>query len=44
MAKQIKLEFKSEGFREILCGGGVQSAVSSAAEQIRSMATSNSAG
>lgn len=44
MAKQIKLEFKSEGFREILCGGGVQSAVSSAAEQIRARATANIAG
>ena len=44
MAKQIKLEFKSEGFREILCGGGVQSAVSSAAEQIRARANANIAG
>ena len=44
MAKQIKLEFKSEGFRAILCGVGVQSAVSNAAEQISARASANIAG
>ena len=38
---QIKIEFKSEGFHEILCGGGVQGAVSSAAEGIQSRANAN---
>lgn len=38
MGKQWKLEFKSDGFKEILCGSGVQGAVESAASQIQAKA------
>lgn len=44
MAKQIKLEFKSEGFRQILTGSGVQSVVQSAADRIRANANAGIAG
>lgn len=37
---KIKIEFISEGFREILCSGGVQSTVASAAAQVQSRANS----
>ncbi len=41
MAKQIKLEFKSEGFRQILTGSGVQGVVQSATEKICANANAN---
>lgn len=44
MAKQIRLEFNSDGFREILTGAGVQSAVSEATQKIQAQANANAAG
>ena len=44
MAKQIRIEFNSEGFREILTGAGVQSAVSEATKKIQAQANANAAG
>ena len=44
MAKQIRIEFNSEGFREILTGAGVQSAVSEATQKIQAQANANAAG
>ena len=44
MAKQIRLEFNSEGFREILTGAGVQSVVSEATQKIQAQANANAAG
>ena len=38
MATQIKLEFDSNGFREILCGSGVGSLVDSKAREYASRA------
>lgn len=44
MAKQIKLEFNSDGFKEILTGAGVQSLVSEATQKIQTQANANAAG
>lgn len=44
MAKQIRLEFNSDGFREILTGTGVQSVVSEATQKIQAQANANAAG
>ena len=44
MATQIKLEFKSEGFRQILMGSGVQGVVQNATEQIRANANAGITG
>lgn len=44
MATQIRLQFISEGFKEILTGAGVQSAVSEAAQAIQARANVNAAG
>lgn len=44
MAKQIRIEFNSEGFREILTGAGVQNAVSEATQKIQAQANANAAG
>lgn len=44
MAKQIKLEFIGEGFRQILTGDGVQSVVQSAADRICVQANANLTG
>ena len=41
MGQQIKIKFRSEGFREILCSSGVQNVVSAATEQIRARADGN---
>ena len=41
MGQQIKIKFISSGFKEILCSGGVQSAVTQAAENICSRANAN---
>ncbi len=39
--QQMKIEFKSEGFRAILNGGGVQGAVAAATENIQAKANAN---
>lgn len=44
MAKQIRLEFNSDGFREILTGAGVQSVVSETTQKIQAQANANAAG
>ena len=44
MVKQIRIEFNSEGFREILTGAGVQSSVSEATKKIQAQANANAAG
>ncbi len=44
MAKQIKLKFISEGFRQILTGSGVQSVVQSATDRIRTNANAGITG
>lgn len=44
MATQISLRFNSDGFREILTGAGVQSAVSEATQKIQAQANANAAG
>lgn len=44
MAKQIRLEFISEGFKEILTGAGVQNLVSEATQKIQAQANANAAG
>ena len=44
MAKQIRIKFNSDGFREILTGAGVQSAVSEATQKIQAQANANAAG
>jgi hypothetical protein len=44
MATQIRLQFISEGFKEILTGAGVQSAVSKATQAIQARANANAAG
>ena len=44
MAKQIRLEFLSEGFKEILTGAGVQSVVSETTQKIQAQANANAAG
>lgn len=41
MSKQIKIEFISAGFREILLSDGVKGLVDSAAEEIKDRANSN---
>ena len=41
MATQTKIEFKSEGFRQILMGAGVKNVVQSATDQIRANANAN---
>lgn len=41
MSKQMTIKFKSEGFREILNGGGVQGAVAAAASDIQARANAN---
>lgn len=41
MAKEIEIEFFSEGFAQILTSGGVMGAVQSATENIRSRANAN---
>lgn len=41
MAKQTHIKFISEGFEEILCSGGVQEAVTEAAETIQARANGN---
>jgi hypothetical protein len=43
MATQIRLQFISEGFKEILTGAGVQSAVREAARAIQARANANAA-
>jgi len=43
MAKQIEIEFFSEGFAEILTSGGTMGAVQGATERIRSRANANNA-
>lgn len=35
MSSQLRLEFNSDGFREILCGDGVKGMVDSATEKIK---------
>lgn len=44
MAKQIRLEFLSDGFKEILTGAGVQNLVSEATQKIQAQANANAAG
>lgn len=44
MAKQIRLEFNSDGFREILTGAGVHGLVDEATQKIQSQANANAAG
>lgn len=44
MAKQIRLEFISQGFRDILLGEGVKSVVQSATDKIKKNADANIAG
>ena len=44
MAKQIRLEFLSEGFKEILTGAGVQNLVAEATQKIQAQANANAAG
>ena len=44
MAKQIRLEFISEGFKEILTGAGVQNLVSEATQKLQAQANANAAG
>lgn len=44
MAKQIRLEFISEGFKEILTGAGVQNLVTEATQKIQAQANANAAG
>lgn len=44
MAKQIRLEFNSDGFKEILTGAGVQNLVSEATQKIQAQANANAAG
>lgn len=39
--KQMQIKFKSEGFKQILTGDGVQSAVESAAASIQAKANAN---
>lgn len=41
MAKQTRIQFISAGFKEILCGGGVQEAVTEAAATIQARANGN---
>ena len=41
MAKQIRLEFLSEGFKEILTGAGVQNLVAEATQKIQAQANAN---
>ena len=41
MAKQTRITFISAGFKEILCSGGVQEAVTEAAEAIQARANGN---
>jgi hypothetical protein len=41
MGQQIKIKFISQGFKDILCSGGVQNAVTSAANSIQSKANAN---
>jgi hypothetical protein len=43
MAQQIKIKFISQGFKEILCGGGVQSVVQNATDMIQQKANANNA-
>ena len=43
MASQIRLQFNSDGFREILTGAGVQSVVSEATQKIQAQANANAA-
>ena len=38
MSSQLRLEFNSDGFREILCGDGVKGMVDSATEKIKARA------
>ena len=44
MTKQIRLEFNSDGFKEILTGAGVQNLVSEATQKIQAQANANAAG
>lgn len=44
MVKQIRLEFNSDGFREILTGAGVQGLIDEATQKIQSQANANAAG
>jgi hypothetical protein len=41
MATQMKIQFISAGFKEILCSGGVQEAVTNAARTIQGTANAN---
>ena len=41
MGQQIKIKFVSKGFKEIVCGDGVQSAVRDATETIQGKANAN---
>lgn len=43
MAKQVEIEFYSEGFEQILTSAGVMSAVQSVASQIKDRANANNA-
>ena len=41
MGQQVKIKFRSAGFKEILCGSGVQNLVSDAASSIQDRANAN---
>lgn len=41
MAAKVNIEFISDGFREILCSGGVQTAVGNAGQIIQDRANAN---
>lgn len=41
MSEEIKIEFNSDGFRQILLGSGVQSVVNDATQRIASRANAN---
>jgi len=41
MGQEIRIKFRSEGFKEILCGGGVKNLVTEAATTIQGRANAN---
>ena len=41
MGQSIRIKFNSQGFKDILCSGGVQNVVTSAAANIQSKANAN---
>lgn len=44
MASQIRLEFISDGFKEILTGASVQSVINEATQKIQAQANANASG